>query len=172
MLHIKKSFFIIPILIYGLCFCTIVSAEGQPSISSSLKVDYSPWSDFSENLKNCKKSTSQLPDPAEITILKMVVDVASMQGKNVPQEEMDKLIKESMITYQINGMKESKCSLTVSKTLKNGEKDSTESRVECSVPKDELTVLSESAQKIASGNFQFSNSDPASKIMTSACKKQ
>lgn len=110
--------------------------------------DMTPWSAYSDSLKNCTPGTFNLPDP-----------IGSAVGSPT-------------ITFQIVGMNAGACQVNITKTITMPNQPQPTSIVlNCSFTSANIAVLTKAAKDLSSGTLQMSSDDPASKIMESACKQ-
>lgn len=179
---------------WGAIPSTVSSAiplDKLPFVSSTPDFDYTVdlkgWVQCASKLKDCRPSQFSLPNPAQITAIKMGINFSGGKKANgflYTQEDIDALLQNTYQTYIIHGWKKGTCLVTIEananpKTYVSGYPLSEDfvkqmfpiTKVSCTFNKDELHILSTSAQQIEneSESRDFSMDAKAGEILARAC---
>lgn len=162
----KNRVFII-IVCSAFLTCTPTFAQDAPTAASTAairqdilnKANFSAWGDYSQAIQNCTPGTFTVPNVITIGFATSMLD----QSDSKPtQSDIDSLIKDSTLTYTIEGLNDNNCQLSI---LDNDPSHKAPLQ-KCTISSADLAIVGEQAQKAAdfptTGTWEGSSKDPAS----------
>lgn len=165
-----------------------------------VKVNYQGWSLLSKDIASCKVGQHNLPDPIDINFLALALNFSKQDKYALPitQNEIEAALKKATISYQIQGLDNNSCLVSISKQRNDLKteagspitKDSNDvidtkntaiMKVECRIDKEDLNLVAKKFDTISSNSLNLANDldathvnavseDPLASMMTKYCK--
>lgn len=162
------------IMMIGLCFAMQAFAEQDTTTVpiTPFKADFSAWSQLESNIKTCTPGTFNLPDPSEIMLLNMAMQVSSQNrmNSNAAVSDIHTALKNAIITYDILGESNGKCNVVIIKKVNYYPAAPQITQIHCAFTEVDIAGITRGTKEIVKGNYEVTANDPMTQAISRACK--